>query len=269
VTADGSAFYVGEVRHARTRPKVHRLRYRVFMMLFDLDAIDAELAALRLFSRGRFNLMSFHPRDHGDGSATPLKAQVETLLDQAGLAPDGGPIRLLCMPRVLGFVFNPLSVYFCWRRSGELSAIVYEVSSTFGQRHSYVMPATADDRGLVRQTCGKRLHVSPFMDMDLTYRFRVKPPEDAVAVVIDTRDRQGTLLNAVFAGTRRPLTDGAVLRLAAAVPLLTLKVVAAIHGEALKMALKGLRLKPAPTAAPTRASFPGLADGSEAAHVER
>jgi DUF1365 family protein len=247
---------VGEVRHVRTRPKPHRLRYRVFMALIDLDAIVGETRRLFAVSVGRFNLMSFDPRDHGDGGPTPLKAQVETLLAQAGLVSDGGPVRLLCMPRVLGFVFNPISVYFCHRRSGELQAIVYEVSSTFGQRHSYVLPIYNDPGEAIRHGCAKQLHVSPFMDMDLTYGFRLNVPRDRISVVVDTSDGEGVLLHAVFNGRRRDLTDAQALRLALAMPFLTLKVVAAIHWEALKMWLKGLRLKPAPAEPPAPASFP-------------
>ncbi len=255
--ARGSAFYVGEVRHARTRPRVHRLRYRVFMTLIDLDRIAVEAGRLKTFALGPFALMSFNPRDHGDGGSVPLKTQVETLLDRAGLDPDGGTIALLCMPRVLGFVFNPLSVYFCRRRDGTLLAIVYEVSSTFGERCSYVLPVREAGDGPVRQACEKRLHVSPFMDMDLTYDFRIAPPAERVGVVIDTSDADGLMLHAAFTGDRRPLTDLEVLRLAATMPFLTLKVVAAIHWEALRMWLKGLTLRPAPELAPPAASYAG------------
>ena len=136
-----SGLYTGRVGHTRLRPRRHALSYGVFMLLLDLDEA-AELARrLRWFSLGRFNLLSFHARDHGDGSDTPLRVQVERHLAAAGLAADGGAIRLLCLPRVLGYVFNPLSLYFCYRRSGELAAILYEVSSTFGERHTYLIPA--------------------------------------------------------------------------------------------------------------------------------
>jgi DUF1365 family protein len=255
-STSGSSFYVGEVRHVRLRPRVHRLRYRVFMTLIDLDRIAEEARRLRTFAIGPFALMSFRPRDHGDGGAVPLKVQVETLLARADLAPDGGPIALLCMPRILGFVFNPLSVYFCRRRDGTLFAIVYEVSSTFGQRCSYVLPVR-DTGAAVRQGCEKRLHVSPFMDMDLTYDFRIAPPAESVGVVINTSDQDGLMLHAAFKGARRPLTDLQVLRLAATMPFLTLKVVAAIHWEALRIWLKGVTLRPAPKAAPPMASYAG------------
>ena len=245
---DGSAIYVGEVRHARTRPRRHALRYRVFMLLLDLDGLPALDRSLRRFSLGRFNLFAFHPRDHGDGSAMPLRAQVERMLDAEGLGIDGGAIRLLCLPRVLGYVFNPLSLYFCHGPDGRLRAIVYEVSSTFGERHSYVVPAEADGAGVIRQTAAKRLHVSPFLGMDLDYRFRISPPGDRLAVAVDAYDGEGPVLFASFTGSRRPLDDGRLTHAFLTHPLLTLKVTLGIHWEAVKLVAKGLRLRGGPPA---------------------
>ena len=242
-TFGASAIYVGEVSHTRLRPRLHALRYRIFMLLLDLDELPALHRRLRWFSLGRFNLTSFRERDHGDGSATPLRTQVERHLDAANLSIAGGPIRLLCLPRVLGYAFNPLSVYFCYTPDERLRAILYEVSSTFGERHSYLMPAEPDAQGVVRQSAAKRLHVSPFMDMDLDYRFRIRPPAESLEVAIGTLDRDGLLLNARFAARRRPLDDAGLLRAWLAHPLLTLKVIAGIHWEAVKLIAKGVRLK--------------------------
>ncbi len=244
-----SGLYLGQVGHSRTRPAKHSLRYGVFMLLLDLDETPALAKTLRWFSLGRFNLTSFDARDYGDGSLEPLRRQVERRLDAAGLSIDGGPIRLLCLPRVLGYVFNPISVYFCYRQDGALRAILYEVSSTFGERHSYLIPAEAGADGDIRQSVEKRLHVSPFMDMDLRYAFRVTPPAERVRIAIDVSDGDGTILNASFVGARRDLTDAQLLRAWAAHPLLTLKVIAAIHWEAVKILMKGVRLRsgtPAP-----------------------
>jgi len=249
VTPLASGIYLGQVGHSRTRPAKHSLRYGVFMLLFDLDEMERLSAALRWFSLGRFNLTSFQACDYGDGSDEPLRRQVERRLDEAGLGIDGGPIRLLCLPRVLGYVFNPISVYFCYRPDGALHAILYEVSSTFGERHSYLIPAEAGADGDIRQSVDKRLHVSPFMDMDLRYAFRVTPPGERVRIAIDVSDSEGTILNASFVGVRRDLTDAQLLRAWATHPLLTLKVIAAIHWEAVKIVLKGVRLRsgtPAP-----------------------
>lgn len=253
-TADGTAapqascLYAGVVMHRRFKPRAHRLRYRVFWSLFNLDELPHLPERLRLFSIDRFNLFGFYTKDHGDGSARPLRQQVESYLTEAGIDLDGGAIHLLCMPRLLGFVFNPLSVYYCHDRAGALKAVLYEVHNTFGQRHSYLIPVDMDTGEALEQRCLKAFYVSPFMDMDIAYRFRVQAPGERIALFIESADAQGPVLIASLAGTRRPLTDAALLRAFLAFPLMTLKVVAGIHWEALKLWLKGLRLKPRPPA---------------------
>jgi len=249
VTAFASRLYAGVVTHQRFAPKTHRLRYRMFQMLFDLDETPRLGAQLRLFSHNRFNVFSFHDADHGDGRPGPLRAWVEETLARAGLPIDGGGIVLLCMPRIVGHVFNPLSLYYCRRADGSLGAMIYEVNNTFGQRHSYVIPVEASDAGVVRQTCDKAFHVSPFMDMAMTYGFEVTTPGDRIATTIHGHTRDGALIiAAAFTGEARALSHGALLRALVAYPLLTLKVVAAIHVEALKLWLKGVRLRPLPPA---------------------
>jgi DUF1365 family protein len=245
-----SALYCGHVTHQRLRPRRHHLRYRVNSLLLDLDDLDALHQRLRLFSVGRFNLFSFCPRDRGDGSLTPLKAQVETRLAAAGLAPDGGPVRLLTMPRILGWSFNPLSVFFCHRRSGELFAILWEVDNTFGQRHAYLIPVETVEGGEIVQSCAKAFYVSPFLDMDLQYEFRVTPPDDTLRILIDARDCEGLALRAVQVAQRRELNDAALLRTFLALPLQTLSVVGGIVWEAAKLWAKGVAIrKPPPKSA--------------------
>ena len=242
-----SALYVGHVLHRRTRPRVHRLRYRIFSLLLDLDEIDAVAAELRLFSRNRFNLFAFHDRDHGARTAEPLRAQIERHLAAAGLLIRGGPIRLLTMPRILGFAFNPLSVYFCHAHDGALRAIVYEVSNTFGERHSYVLPV-APHVGAIRQECDKDFHVSPFMGMDMRYAFRVQPPGERLSIAITGSDRDGTLITAIHTAERRPFTDAMLARAFVTHPLLTIKVVGGILWEAGKLWAKRVPVhdRPAP-----------------------
>ena len=258
----GSAIYAGRIGHTRFRPRRHSLSYGVFMLLLDLDEFPALDRRLRWFSLERFNLLGFRARDHGDGSTTPLREQIEGHLDAANLSIQGGPIRLLCLPRVLGYVFNPLSLYFCHAPSGELQAIMYEVSSTFGERHSYLIPANGDGAE-VRQRAAKRLHVSPFLDMALDYDFKVQPPGEKLRVQIDAVDAEGVILTAHFLARREPLTDAALLRACAVHPLLTLKVMAGIHWEAIRIAAKGLRLRGGPPA-PAAAVSVGLAGALEA-----
>lgn len=243
-----SALYVGSVMHRRLKPRVHRLRYRMFWMLFDLDELGTLGHRLTLFSHERFNLFSLRNADHGDGSDTPLREQIEGHLAATGLDVAGGAIRLLCMPRILGYVFNPISVYYCYDPAGGLAAVVYEVHNTFGQRHSYLITVDAERNGAVLQRCAKALYVSPFIGMDIAYGFRLHAPSERISLSIRASDTKGPVIVASLAGERRELTDSALLRVFVTHPLLTLKVITAIHWDALKLWLKGVRLVPRPPA---------------------
>lgn len=233
-----SALYVGVVTHVRTRPVRRKLRYRVAQTLLDLDELPRLDSDLRWFGHNRAALFSFHDRDHGDGSHD-LRGWVTARLADAGCRFRPGAIQVLCMPRILGHVFNPLSVYFCHDEDGRLMATVYEVNNTFGDRHSYVM-AVDDPAAPVRQRCDKAFYVSPFLPMDLRYDFTLSPPDEGVKVQVAASDAQGLLLDAWFAGRRQALGDPQLLRSLAAFPLMTLKVVAAIHWEALRIWLSGI-----------------------------
>ena len=230
-----SALYAGVVAHARLRPKKHRLRYRVFSLLIDLAEAEALSGRLRLFGFNQSALFSLWEKDHGDGGQ--LRHWVDTQLAAAGIA-DVTAVTMLCYPRILGYVFNPLTVYFCSDASG-LRAVLYEVHNTFGERRTYVIPAPPD-AGVVTQEAAKQMYVSPFTPMECGYRFRITPPGENVVVAIDETDGDGLLLTASFAGERRDLTDAALLRALFAYPLMTLKVTAAIHWEALRLFLKGV-----------------------------
>jgi uncharacterized protein len=241
-----SALYQGQVTHARTRPREHKLSYRVYSLLLDLDELDTLDRTLRLFSVDRWNLFSFHRKDRGDGSGRDLRGQVEASLRAAGIEPDGGPIRLLTMPRLLGWSFNPLSIYFCHRRNGEIAAILWEVDNTFGERHAYMIPVSPNISGEIRQTCAKELFVSPFMGMDMTYTFHVRPPGQLFNLRIDANDSAGLLLCARQTAHRLELSDRSLLRAFFAIPALTLRVVAGIHWQAMKLWWKGVGLQPHP-----------------------
>ena len=251
-----TALYTGVVTHRRFRPKAHSLRYRMLWLLADLDemeAMDEPEAAVRkprLFSHNRFNVFSFHDRDHLDGSDRPLRSRIEALLDGAGIILDGGRISVLSMPRVFGAVFNPISLFFCRHRDGGLRAMLYEVNNTFGQRHLYLIPVGDPRAPVIRQDCVKRFHVSPFLPMAMTYRFTLTPPDtsaaETMALSIDGGDAEGRLIHAAFHGIRQDLTDAALLRALPRFGALAAGVVAGIHWEALKLWLKGLRLHPAP-----------------------
>lgn len=237
-----SALYVGSVMHRRLRPRAHQLRYSIFYLLIDLDELDRLAARLRLFSRNRFNLFSLHDCDFGNGEPASPREQIAGRLQEAGIEA-GGPIRLLTMPRILGYAFNPISIYFCHRPDGSLAAILYEVHNTFGQRHSYLIPvagATAGRR--IRQESRKAFYVSPFMSTDMAYSFSVLPPADDLAVSIVGRDAEGPVLVAGLSAERRELTDASLARVFCVYPFLTLKVIAGIYWEAFLLWRKGIGL---------------------------
>ena len=241
-----SGLYTGLVNHARFLPRPHSMRYKVFMLLLDLDEVEALDRRLTLFGAERPALLGFSAKDHLDGADTPLKAQVEAMLHAANL-PTGGAIQLLAMPRLFGRVFNPLSVFFCHGPDGQLSAILYEVRNTFGERHCYLIPAS-EVRGPVHQSIDKAFYVSPFMDMDLNYAFRIIPPGDAVSVAIDVSGPAGRILKAAFSGRRSEITDASLFRAWLRHPMMTLGVLLPIHWEALKIWLKGEKLRHRPPA---------------------
>lgn len=245
----GAALYVGMVTHRRSRPRRHFLRYRMFWTLLDLDELPDIGRRLVLFGYNRFNLLSFHDRDHGDGSAVPLRAQIDRRLTDAGVTA-GGAIRLLTMPRILGYVFNPISIYFCYRPDASLAAILYEVHNTFGERHTYLYPA--EPSSLVMHDCAKTFHVSPFLNMNMEYKFRTCVPDDKLSIAVVGSDTQGTIITAVMAGERQPLDLKHLLLAVAEFPFLTLKVISAIHWNALLLWFKRIPVhtKPRPPSRP-------------------
>jgi uncharacterized protein len=245
------ALYSGTVVHKRMRPRRHQLRYRCYWFLLDLAKLDDTARRLRFFSLHRFNLFSFRTEDYGAGTAVPLRLQAEHHLAKAGIDIEGGRVLLLTMPRVLGYAFNPLSVYYCFTRDGALAALIYEVHNTFGQRHSYLIPVSTASQP-VQQTCDKTFYVSPFLDMALSYGFTVAAPGDKVSVAIRASDRDGLVLSASLAGARQDLTDKALLKAFVTHPLLTVTVIAAIHWEAFRLWWKGnpLVTRPSPPVDP-------------------
>lgn len=233
-----SSCYFGSVFHRRLGAHPHQFRYRIFWLYLDLDELGALDKSLRFWSHNRFNLFSLFDRDHGDGRGASLRAQAESLLSESRIDTGGGPIRLLCMPRTLGYDFNPLSVYFCFRRDGGLAALIYEVHNTFGERHSYVLPANPA-AGVVRQDCDKTFFVSPFLPLGLRYEFQAAPPDEAIMLAIRALGPDGPALRAVLTGRRSNLTDRVLLRAALTVPFVSLKTILAIHWQALRLLAKG------------------------------
>ena len=241
-----ATLYFGEVMHARLKPMGHRFNYRVMSLLIDLDRLSEAGRRSRLFGVNSAALYSFHEADHGPRDGSSLRDYVRRSAAGHGIELAGGKVLLLCYPRLLGYTFNPLSVYFCYRASGELALLIYEVRNTFGEIHPYILPVKPGEmsRAGVRQQQDKLFYVSPFIEMAMRYHFRVLPPGQRIQLRILETDRDGPLLAATFTGLRRALSTGQLWRAFFALPLVTVKIVAAIHWEALRLWLKGARLVP-------------------------
>ncbi len=246
-----AALYFGRVMHKRLRPFQHRFDYRVVSLWLDIDKVAATARRHRLLSHNRLNLFSFHDRDHGPRDGSPLRPWCEALLGRHGIDIAGGPVWLLTFPRVFGYVFNPLSLYYCHHADGHLAAVIYEVSNTFGEQHSYVLPV--DDQQPAQtpvvQSCEKDFYVSPFIGMSATYHFRLTQPDDRLSMLIRQADADGDLLLATLTARRLDLTDGALARAFVTHPMMTWKVIAAIHWQALHLWRKGARYHPRSAAA--------------------
>jgi DUF1365 family protein len=244
--ANAAVLYVGCVMHARLKPMGHRFSYRVMSLLIDLDRLADADRQSALFCVNRAALYSFHEADHGKRDGSSLRAYAQRCAAERGIDLTGGRVLLLCYPRLLGYTFNPLSVYFCYRADGELGLLIYEVRNTFGDIHPYVLPVLSgeiSDAG-VRQQQDKLFYVSPFIEMAMRYHFRVLPPGERVQLRILATDRESPVLAATFDGSRRILNTKELLRAFVRLPLVTMKIMAAIHWEALRLWLKGARLVP-------------------------
>lgn len=235
--------YKGHVMHMRLTPFQHKFRYRVFSMLLDIDRLDETLAPLRLLALDRFGLLGFHRRDHGPRDGSDLRPWVEAELAAHGL-PSPAKVWLLSFPRLLGYAFNPLSVYFCEDADGRLNSVIYEVKNTFGDQHTYVLPADEAVDGAVRHGTEKAFFVSPFIGMDQSYRFTFRRPAERLALKIRQHGPDGPWLIATQSGERRPLSDKALLGQWLSHPAMTLKVIVAIHWQALKLWWKGATFHP-------------------------
>ncbi len=248
-----AVLYSSRVMHRRLIAPFYRFAYRVFYLLLDVDRIDEAARGLRLFSHNRFNLLAFHDSDHGLEQPGGLRVWAEGVLANAGIALDGGRIRLLVLPRLLGFAFNPISLWYCEHRDGRLRAVIAEVRNTFGEKHAYLL--ASDGQPMPYEALYEKekcFHVSPFFDLVGRYRFSLNEPAEQLRVLIHETREGVPILDATLAGERLGLTDSAIVKLVLAMPLMTLKVVAGIHWEALKIWARGGRFhrKPAPPDVP-------------------
>lgn len=266
-----AALYVGEVMHARMRPAAHRFHYRVMSLLIDLGRLSDADRQSALFGVNRRALYSFYETDHGRRDGSSLLAYVQARAAEHGVDLADGRVLLLCYPRLLGYVFNPLSVYFCHRSDGTLALMIYEVRNTFGEINPYVLPVRPGEltEAGLRQAQDKTFYVSPFIDMAMRYHFRVRPPGGNVRLRILETGVDGPLLAATFFGRRRALTSRSLLAAFVSLPLVTFKIFAAIHWEALRLWTKGARLVPRGEITVSPETDSGLAGNNSHAYISR
>ena len=235
-----SIIYNGKVIHKRFKPKEHYFKYSVFSLLIDIDELEIIENKIKIFSYNKFNIISFFDKDHGPRDGTSVKEWVIKNLKDIGIENQKIQIKLLCYPRIFGYVFNPLSVFFIYDESSRLIAILYEVKNTFGEQHTYVFKT--EDEKVIINDCSKKFHVSPFIEMECHYYFRVLKPSDKISVIIDQKDKDGKLLYASQDGKAAELNEKNLLTSYISHPLMTFKIIAAIHYEALKLWLKGIKI---------------------------
>jgi DUF1365 family protein len=228
---------IGTVRHRRLRPRDHAFAYPTYFLMLPMRQLrDAVTPALR---RNRFGWLSFHDADHGDGRSDALAWLDEVLVEHGVFSADGaadarGEVWLHCYPRVLGYVFKPVSFWYCHRADGTLAAIVAEVNNTFGERHCYLL--AGPDVALGRElTARKVFHVSPFCAVQGRYRFRFMRTANRTVARVDHDDDAGALLQTSVSGRLQPLTPAAVRRAFFGMPLMTLGVLLRIHWHALRL----------------------------------
>lgn len=247
--ADGEigALYAGDVWHARTTVAAHAFRYRTYMHLFDLDEVARINGAFRLIGYNRARPVALYDRDHLDGR--PLREAVEASVLAHGHPWPGGRVQLLTHCRVAGYVFNPVSFFYCFDRRNQLALVVAEVNNTYGERHVYVLPAD----GPTLPSAKKAFHVSPFFGLEGTYHFSVPAPAATLDVGIDLTVGASRQFRARLRLEKKRLSDGAVLAMLARYPLVTAQVMAAIHVEALRLWWKGVPFRAKPAYAPDAA----------------
>jgi uncharacterized protein len=241
-----SCLYECQVMHQRLTPKRYALRHALVMFYLDLDELDALSGRLRLFSRNRRNLYSFRDADHMPGCGTAgaaLRVRLGEYLASRGVRlPAASRVRLLTLPRIAGYVFNPISVYFCFDADSQapLCAIA-EVGNTFGEQKLFLLPAPASDApGMCRLRVPKHYYVSPFSSLTLQFDFRLRAPREALELRVDDYDGERRVLRSALRGSRRPLNDARLAWYALKYPLLTLKVIGLIHWHALRLWLRGV-----------------------------
>ena len=237
---NNSIIYDGHVIHKRFKPKEHYFKYKVFSLLIDLDEIEEISKKIKIFSYNKFNLISFFDKDHGPRDGTSLKKWVEENLRKINIYNKNVKIKLLCYPRMFGYVFNPLSIFFIYNNNSKLISILYEVKNTFGEQHTYIFKT--NDENLVVNNCKKKFYVSPFIEMNCEYYFKILNPKNKLSVVINQYEDNTKLLYASQNGFAKEFNSKNLIISFLTHPMMSIKVIAAIHFEALRLWLKGIKL---------------------------
>ena len=236
-----SCIYNGVVTHTRFKPVKHFLKYKTFSLFIDLDEIKKLDKTILIFSYNKFNVFSFYDRDHGERNGNSIKKWVLDKLKEFKMNLNINKIRLLCYPRIFGYVFNPLSVFYCYENNS-LKAIFYEVKNTFNEQHTYIFKVNKSDK--IEQSCKKKFYVSPFMDMNTFYDFKLHNPKEKLFVSIQQKDAEGLVLKAIQKGDRKKFSLKQLLMNLFKYPLMTIKIITAIHFEAFLLWKKGAIYRP-------------------------
>ena len=235
-----SSIYNGTVIHKRFKPKIHYFKYKVFSLLIDLSELENLSKKTKFFSHNKFNLVSFYEKDHGSRDGSSLVSWVKKNLENNNINSEKVRIKLLCYPRILGYVFNPLSVFYIYDDSEKLISILYEVKNTFGEQHTYIFKVDSD-QNLYQHNCSKKFHVSPFIEMNCKYFFRLLKPGEKISVIIDQYQIDEKILYASQDGQRADFNSKELIKSYLKHPLMTFKIISAIHFEAFKLWLKGIK----------------------------
>jgi DUF1365 family protein len=241
MTTFSSCIYSGAVTHKRFKPKKHFFSYKTFSLLINLNEIDNMEKKIKFFSYNKFNILSFYNIDHGARNGTSLTKWTKKILAKKKININGGKIMLLCFPRFFGYVFNPLSIFYCYDKSFRLKAVLYEVKNTFNEQHTYVFRSKPSSK-IILHECNKKFYVSPFIAMKTFYNFRLSNPNKKISVMIKQRDASGPLLIASQVGKRIKLNSWNLFFQFLKHPLMSFKVIIAIHFEAFRLWTKGIKL---------------------------
>ena len=235
-----SSIYNGTVIHKRFKPKIHYFKYKVFSLLLDLSELEHLSKKIKFFSHNKFNLISFYEKDHGNRDGSSLVSWVKKNLEDNNINSEKVKIKLLCYPRILGYVFNPLSVFYIYSENEKLISILYEVKNTFGEQHTYIFKVDSD-QNLYQHNCSKKFHVSPFIEMNCKYFFRLLKPGEKISVIIDQYQTDEKILFASQDGQRSDFNTKELIKSYLKHPLMTFKIISAIHFEAFKLWIKGIK----------------------------